>query len=90
MIHCPQLAIDAIGANDRCVSQICGPDFTDKFSMWRIEGHGRLALSRPACVIVTDGAGAVNGLAAKKGDRLLVAREKNIETDGSASLVVCA
>ena len=90
MIHCPQLAIDAIGANDRCVSQICGPDFTDKFSMWRIEGNGRLALLRPACVIVTDGAGAVNGLAMNKGDRFLIANEKVIETEGNATLVVCA
>ena len=74
----------------RETSCLCGPEFTGKFSMWRIEGKGRLGLPRPACVIVTDGAGAVNGLVAKKGDRLLVAREKNIETDGSASLVVCA
>ena len=73
----------------RDTSCICGPGFTDKFSMWRIEGEGRLGLPRPACVIVTNGAGAVNGLAVKKGDRLLVADEQILETAGSATLVVC-
>ena len=57
--------------------------------MWRIEGKGRLGLPRPACAIVTDGAGAVNGLAVSKGDRLLVANEQILETEGSATLVVC-
>ena len=73
----------------RETSCICGPEFTDKFSMWRIEGKGRLDLPRPVCVVVTNGAGAVNGLAAKKGDRLLVANEQILETEGSATLVVC-
>ena len=73
----------------REASCICGPEFTDKFAMWRIEGKGRLGLPRPACAIVTDGAGAVNGLAVSKGDRLLVANEQILETEGSATLVVC-
>lgn len=73
----------------RAVSCICGLELTDKFSMWRIEGQGRLGLPRPACVIVTDGAGAVNGLAVNKGDRLLVVNEKIIETEGNATLLVC-
>ena len=73
----------------RAVSCICGLEFTDKFSMWRIERQGCLDLPRPACVIVMDGVGAVNGLAAKKGDRVLVANEKIIETEGSATLLVC-
>ena len=73
----------------RDTSCICGTEFTDKFAMWRIEGKGRLGLPRPACAIVTDGAGAVNGLAAKKGDRLLVANEQILETEGRATLVVC-
>ena len=90
MRRCSQMAIDAIGANGKCVSQICGPEFTDKFSAWRIEGEGRLGLTRPACVIVTNGAGAVNGLAVNKGDRFLVADEKAIEAEGDATLVVCA
>ncbi|MBR2838217.1 MAG: hypothetical protein IKE55_05525 [Kiritimatiellae bacterium] len=88
--RCSQTAIGAIGANGECVSQICGPEFTDKFSMWRIEGQGCLGLPGPACVVVTNGAGAVNGLAANKGDRFLVADEKVIETEGNATLVVCA
>ena len=74
----------------RETSCICGPEFTDKFAMWRIEGRGRLELPRPACAIVTDGAGAVNGLAVSKGDRLLIANEQILETEGSATLVVCA
>ena len=85
--HCSQMAIDA----DKHVSQICGQEFTDKFSMWRIEGQGRLSLQRrPACVIVTDGEGALNGHFVDKGDRLLVADERSLETEGNATLVVCA
>ena len=88
--HCSQMAIDTIDATDKCVLQICGPELTDKFSLWRIEGQGRLDLPSPACVIVTDGAGAVNGLSVKKGDRLLVVGERILETDGNAALVICA
>ncbi len=69
---------------------ICGPEFTDKFSMWRMEGQGHLELPRTACVIATDGTGAVNGRPVKKGDRLLVADERILETDGNAVLVICA
>jgi len=81
---------DEISPTLRDIPCICGTEFTDKFSMWRIEGKGRLDLPRPACAIVTNGAGAVNGLAAKKGDRLLIANEQILETEGSATLVVCA
>jgi mannose-6-phosphate isomerase len=70
--------------------QICGPEFTDKFSMWRMEGRSRLDLPRAACVIATDGSGALNGLAVDKGDRLLVADESVLETEGDVTLVVCA
>ena len=90
MRHCSQMAIDTNGVNNKCVLQICGREFTDKFSMWRMEGQGRLELPRTACVIVTDGTGAVNGLPVKTGDRLLVADESMLETDGNAVLVVCA
>lgn len=83
--HCSQVAIDA--NNKR---QICGLEFTDKFSMWRLEGRGCLDLPRAACVVVTDGVGAVNGFAVNKGDRLLVANEKTIKSEGNATLVVCA
>lgn len=84
------MAIDTIGTNGKSVSQVCGPEFTGKFSMWRVVGRGRLGLARPACVVVTDGAGAVNGLAVKRGDRLLVADERVLEAEGDATLVVCA
>ena len=68
---------------------ICGPDLTDKFSMWRIERQGNLNLSHPACAIVTDGVGEVNGVAVRKGDRLLVAGEHFLEAYGSAKIVIC-
>lgn len=69
---------------------ICGSELTDRFAMWRMDGCGYLELSRSACVIVTDGAGEVNGLGVKKGDRILVADERNLETKGDATLVICA
>ena len=76
------------GAN---VTQICGPGFTDKFSMWRIAQNGRLSLCRDhSVVVVTDGVGALNGIAVKKGDRLLVADERSLEAEGNASFVVCS
>ena len=70
--------------------RICGPDFTDKFSMWRISGVGTLPLvGKGAIVVVTDGTGEVNGLAVKKGDRLVVAGETAVATRGDAKFVVC-
>ena len=70
---------------------ICGPELTDKFGMWRIAGGGRLALPRDRAVaVVTDGEGFVNGMAVKKGDRLLIADERAVCADGALALVVCA
>lgn len=68
---------------------ICGPDLTDKFSMWCIERQGHLNLSHPACAVVTDGVGEVNGVTVRKGDRLLVTDERFLETNGSAKIVIC-
>ncbi len=70
---------------------VCGPEFTGKFSMWRMAQGGRLALCRDSAVaIATDGAGAVNGYAVERGDRLLVANERILESEGNVALVVCA
>ena len=70
---------------------ICGPEFTDKFSMWHVAGGGRIDLPYDCAVaVVTEGAGAVNGVGVKKGDRLLVCGEKNVEAHGDVALVVCA
>ncbi len=72
-------------------SLICGSEFTDKFSMWRIAQNGRLSLCRDhSVVVVADGVGTVNGIAVKKGDRLLVANERSLEAEGNATLVVCS
>ena len=73
------------------VTQICGPELTDKFGMWRVMGGGRVVLPRDRAVaIVTDGAGSVNGIDVKKGERLLVCGENSVEAQGNAALVVCA
>ena len=70
---------------------ICGPELTDKFGMWRVAGGGRLALPRDRAVaVVTDGEGIVNGIAVKKGDRLLIADGRAVCAEGSLALVVCA
>lgn len=83
--HKSQLATNA---NAVC---ICGSDFTDKFSMWRMSGGGTLPLDgKGAVAVVTDGAGEVNGLAVKKGDRLVVTGEAAVATRGNAAFVVCA
>ena len=73
------------------VRQILGPELTDKFAMWRVTNGGRVALPRDRAVaVVTDGAGEVNGLVVKKGDRLLIAGERQLTVSGIATLVVCA
>ena len=73
------------------VTQILGPELTDKFSMWRVAGGGILSLPRDrAVVVVTEGAGEVNGLAVKKGERLVVAGERQLAVTGAATLIVCA
>ena len=73
------------------VMQILGPELTDKFEMWRVAGGGMLSLPRDRAVaVVTEGAGEVDGLAVKKGDRLLVFDERRLDVSGSATLVACA
>ncbi len=73
------------------VTQILGPELTDKFEMWRVTNGGRVALQRDRSVaVVTDGVGEVNGLAVKKGDRLVIADERQLAVSGGVTLVVCA
>ena len=70
---------------------VCGPEFTDKFGMWRVLSGGRVVLPRESSVVVvTDGNGSVNGIDVKKGDRLLVCGAENLEAHGDVALVVCA
>ena len=71
--------------------RILGPELTDKFEMWRVTGGGNVTLLRGRAVaVVTDGAGEVNGLAVTKGDRLLIADDRDIVVQGAVTLVVCA
>ncbi len=71
-------------------ARICGPEFTDKFEMWRTGGGGTVALdSASAVAVVTDGEGSLNGLAVQRGDRLVVSGESVLWTDGALSAVVC-
>ena len=70
---------------------ILGPELTDKFEMWRVTGGGSVTLLRGRAVaVVTDGAGEVNGLAVTRGDRLLIADDRDIVVQGAVTLVVCA
>ena len=72
-------------------SRILGPELTDKFEMWRVTGGESVTLLRSRAVaVVTDGAGEVNGLAVTKGDRLLIADDRDIVVQGAVTLVVCA
>ena len=71
--------------------RILGPELTDKFEMWRVTGGGSVTLLRGRAVaVVTDGAGEVNGLAVIRGDRLLIADDRDIVVQGAVTLVVCA
>ncbi len=87
-----QLAATAAGAINRApsVTKILGDELTDKFQMWCVTGDGRVTLPRNRSVaVVTDGAGAVNGCAVAKGDRILIAEERLVEVAGGATLVIC-
>ncbi|MBE6396238.1 MAG: hypothetical protein E7046_04470 [Lentisphaerae bacterium] len=69
---------------------ICGPEFTDKFEMWRLCGGGKVCPNGNISVVaVTDGEGAINGVCVKRGDRLVIADEVELLADGSVSAIVC-
>ena len=90
---CSQIPIERksqLSKNANAV-RVCGPEFTEKFSMWRVRGGGVVSLPRDRAVaVVTDGGGMVNGIDVKKGDRLLVADEESVGTSGEVALIVCA
>ena len=69
---------------------VCGPELTDKFTMWRVTGGGSVVLPRDRAVaVVTGGNGEVNGLSVKKGDRLLISDDGRIDVSGDAAVIVC-
>ncbi len=78
-----------VGA-DRRAARICGPEFTDKFEMWRMVGGDNVILGgAPAVVVVTDGEGTLNGLSVERGDRLVVSGESALAAGGALSAIVC-
>ena len=90
---CPQISQvhkSSFGTNVN-INQICGKELTDKFEMWRMTGGGSVTLTRGRSVaVVTDGAGVLNGCTVAKGDRILIAEERQIEVTGGATLIVCS
>ena len=73
------------------VRRILGPELTDKFSEWLLASGATLQLPRDRGVaVVTAGAGALNGVAVEKGDRLVFAGEESLTLAGAAEVVVCA
>ena len=70
---------------------VCGPEFTDKFKMWRLSGGGAVPLDgAKAVVVVTGGEGRLNGLAATRGDRFVAWGESALKADGRLSAIVSA
>lgn len=69
---------------------ICGPEFTDKFEMWRLACGGSVVLggAAGAVAVVTDGEGLLNGRPIRRGDRLVVCGEESLGIEGSATAVV--
>ncbi|MBR3086729.1 MAG: class I mannose-6-phosphate isomerase [Kiritimatiellae bacterium] len=71
-------------------TRICGPEFTDKFEMWRLGRGGSVALGgASAVVVVTEGGGSLNGLPVKHGDRLVAAGESVLAATGAFAAIVC-
>ena len=70
--------------------RILGPELTDKFEMWRLSDGAMLALDGVGAVaVVTDGEGTFNGVAVRKGDRLVVRNEAALAVRGPVEAVVC-
>ena len=56
-----------------------------------LDEYMALTPARPAALSWdADGEGAVNGVGVKKGDRLIVCGERNMDVQGDVALVVCA
>ena len=71
------------------VFRILGPELTDKFQLWRMEGACEFKVNRAGAVaVVTAGAGTINGLMVKTGDRLVLADETCVSLEGSATVVL--
>ena len=63
---------------------------TDKFELWQVAGGESLSLDGAGAVaVVVGGEGAVNGLAVRRGDRLVVSGEQDVACTGTCRLVVC-
>lgn len=72
------------------VERIVGPELTEKFSEYIIAGGGELELPRSSGVaVVTGGEGVVNGVAVRKGERLVFADEQHLTVAGETELIVC-
>ena len=70
--------------------RICGPEFTDKFEMWRLAGGEAIELGGASAVaVVTNGDGRLNGLPARRGDRFLASGESVLRADGNLIAVAC-
>ena len=75
---------------ERPAIRICGPEFTDKFEMWRLVGGAEISLGgAPAVIVVTDGEGTLNGLSVGRGDRLVASGESTLAAAGSLSAIAC-
>ena len=71
-------------------ARICGPEFTDKFEMWRVAGGGAVALDGASAVaVVTEGQGTLGGEDVRRGDRLVVSGESALHADGALAAIVC-
>ena len=71
------------------VHRVVGRNFTDKFEMF-VMTEGELSVSGARGVaVVTQGEGRCNGLAVRKGDRIVFADEGSLRLDGGCEIVVC-
>lgn len=71
------------------VHRVVGRNFTDKFEMF-VMTEGELSVSGARGVaVVTQGEGYCNGLAVRKGDRIVFADEGSLRLDGGCEIVVC-
>lgn len=75
---------------DNGVYEIIGKNATDKFSIHMLENGGKFTPPRKnGTIIITSGAGKINGIDVKKGDRMFFNSDDQIEVSVNLKAVVC-
>ena len=72
------------------VYELIGKKVTDKFSIYIIDGEGKIIPPKQnGTIIITDGKGYINGIEVKKGERLFFNSDDEITAAGNLKAIIC-